>query len=236
MRVPNNDRPASGLDSATVRAAQLALAGKRPGIRGMLPFVGPAFIASIAYVDPGNFATNIQGGARFGYLLLWVVLASNVDRDVHPGALGQARHRHPAEPGRGVPRAVPAPGGVDPVGPLRAHRDGDRSGGGAGCGGRAPVAVRHAAGGRGPADGRAHVRHPRTPALRLPPAGGGADVAGGGDRRVLRRRDGLGRARLGRGRPPRPGPPSSRDPKACSWPSASWARRSCRTSCSSTRT
>jgi manganese transport protein len=76
MRVRSNDR-ASSLDSATVRAAQLALAGGRPGIRGMLPFLGPAFIASIAYIDPGNFATNIQGGARFGYLLLWVVLASN---------------------------------------------------------------------------------------------------------------------------------------------------------------
>lgn len=44
----------------------------------MLPFLGPAFVASIAYVDPGNFATNIQSGARFGYLLLWVVLVSNV--------------------------------------------------------------------------------------------------------------------------------------------------------------
>jgi Mn2+ and Fe2+ transporters of the NRAMP family len=40
--------------------------------------LGPAFVASIAYVDPGNFATNIQGGARFGYLLLWVVLAANL--------------------------------------------------------------------------------------------------------------------------------------------------------------
>src|SRR6202048_1888997 len=76
MQVRTDDLPSS-LDSATVRAAQQALAGKRPGIRGLLPFVGPAFIASIAYVDPGNFATNIQGGARFGYLLLWVVLASN---------------------------------------------------------------------------------------------------------------------------------------------------------------
>jgi manganese transport protein len=44
----------------------------------LLPFLGPAFIASIAYMDPGNFATNIQGGAQFGYLLLWVILASNV--------------------------------------------------------------------------------------------------------------------------------------------------------------
>jgi manganese transport protein len=76
MRIHNNGVPSS-LDSATVRAAQQALAGRRPGLRGLLPFVGPAFIASIAYVDPGNFATNIQSGARFGYLLLWVVLASN---------------------------------------------------------------------------------------------------------------------------------------------------------------
>lgn len=44
----------------------------------MLPFLGPAFIASIAYMDPGNFATNIQGGAQFGYLLVWVVVASNL--------------------------------------------------------------------------------------------------------------------------------------------------------------
>jgi manganese transport protein len=44
----------------------------------LLPFLGPAFIASVAYMDPGNFATNIQGGAKFGYLLLWVILASNL--------------------------------------------------------------------------------------------------------------------------------------------------------------
>jgi manganese transport protein len=43
-----------------------------------MPFLGPAFIASVAYVDPGNFATNIQGGAQFGYLLLWVIVASNL--------------------------------------------------------------------------------------------------------------------------------------------------------------
>jgi manganese transport protein len=44
----------------------------------LVPFLGPAFIASVAYVDPGNYATNIQGGAQFGYLLLWVVAASNL--------------------------------------------------------------------------------------------------------------------------------------------------------------
>ncbi|HET7566511.1 MAG TPA: Nramp family divalent metal transporter [Gaiellaceae bacterium] len=46
-------------------------------LRATLTMLGPAFVAAIAYVDPGNFATNIQGGAKFGYLLLWVVLAAN---------------------------------------------------------------------------------------------------------------------------------------------------------------
>ena len=48
------------------------------GWRRTLPLLGPAFVASIAYVDPGNVATNVQGGARHGYLLLWVVLAANL--------------------------------------------------------------------------------------------------------------------------------------------------------------
>ncbi len=47
-------------------------------LRATLAMLGPAFVAAIAYVDPGNFATNVQGGAKFGYLLLWVVLAANV--------------------------------------------------------------------------------------------------------------------------------------------------------------
>src|SRR5580765_4735044 len=51
---------------------------QRGRIGRLLPFLGPAFIASIAYMDPGNFATNIQGGAQFGYLLLWVVVLANL--------------------------------------------------------------------------------------------------------------------------------------------------------------
>jgi manganese transport protein len=47
-------------------------------LRATLSMLGPAFVAAIAYVDPGNFATNIQGGAKFGYLLLWVVLLANL--------------------------------------------------------------------------------------------------------------------------------------------------------------
>ncbi len=66
------------LTDGTRRAAGEVLAGRRRGVRGFLPFAGPAIIASIAYIDPGNFATNIQGGAQFGYLLLWVVVLANV--------------------------------------------------------------------------------------------------------------------------------------------------------------
>lgn len=50
----------------------------RGRLRATMAMLGPAFVASIAYVDPGNFATNIQGGARYGYLLLWVVVAANL--------------------------------------------------------------------------------------------------------------------------------------------------------------
>src|SRR5574340_728206 len=64
----------------TVATAHDVLAGtsKKGFFARLLPFLGPAFIASVAYMDPGNFATNIQGGAQFGYTLLWVVVASNL--------------------------------------------------------------------------------------------------------------------------------------------------------------
>jgi manganese transport protein len=72
--------------AADARAAALTELGPSPlerllargRLRATLSMLGPAFVASIAYVDPGNFATNIQGGAKFGYLLLWVVLVANL--------------------------------------------------------------------------------------------------------------------------------------------------------------
>ncbi len=67
-----------GLTANTLAAAEQSLLGKNVGLKGFLPFVGPAIIASIAYMDPGNFATNIQSGAKFGYMLLWVVVAANL--------------------------------------------------------------------------------------------------------------------------------------------------------------
>jgi manganese transport protein len=67
-------------DVKTRDSAHAALSddSKKRLITKLLPFLGPAFIASVAYVDPGNFATNIQGGSEFGYTLLWVILVSNL--------------------------------------------------------------------------------------------------------------------------------------------------------------
>jgi manganese transport protein len=50
----------------------------RGRVRGRIALLGPAFVAAVAYVDPGNFATNIAGGAKFGFLLVWVLLAANL--------------------------------------------------------------------------------------------------------------------------------------------------------------
>jgi manganese transport protein len=68
----------ASLSERTAAAASGLLAGRRGGLRAYLAFVGPAVVASIAYMDPGNFATNIQAGAKYGYGLLWVVLLANV--------------------------------------------------------------------------------------------------------------------------------------------------------------
>jgi manganese transport protein len=65
-------------EERVLRAAQKALNGQTRGLRALVPFLGPAFVAAVAYVDPGNFATNIAGGAQYGYMLLWVVLAANL--------------------------------------------------------------------------------------------------------------------------------------------------------------
>ncbi|HEY4026334.1 MAG TPA: Nramp family divalent metal transporter [Candidatus Dormibacteraeota bacterium] len=79
-----DDRQVMGLEGALsgeariLDAAERALSGERRGLRAVTPFLGPAFIAAVAYIDPGNFATNMAGGSQFGYTLLWVVLAANL--------------------------------------------------------------------------------------------------------------------------------------------------------------
>jgi manganese transport protein len=74
------DGQSDGRSDRVRDSARSILSGRsrRGRLARLLPFLGPAFIASVAYMDPGNFATNIQGGAEFGYLLIWVILVSNL--------------------------------------------------------------------------------------------------------------------------------------------------------------
>ena len=65
------------LSERTTTVIREVLDGHVRGWRAVLPFAGPAVVASVAYIDPGNFATDIQAGARYGYALLWVVLLAN---------------------------------------------------------------------------------------------------------------------------------------------------------------
>jgi len=68
---------AVNLTQRTEYSVRAALEGRSTGLGAFLPFVGPALIASVGYMDPGNFATNIEAGSRYGYGLLWVVLISS---------------------------------------------------------------------------------------------------------------------------------------------------------------
>jgi manganese transport protein len=74
-----SEQAGGGSDAKVLADAEHALGGTAKGLRRrVLPFLGPAFIAAVAYVDPGNFATNIQGGSAYGYLLVWVVVSANL--------------------------------------------------------------------------------------------------------------------------------------------------------------
>ena len=75
------DRPTASpptLTERTRRGMREALEGRRHGLARLLPFFGPAVVTSVAYIDPGNFATNIQAGAKYGFQLLWVVVLANL--------------------------------------------------------------------------------------------------------------------------------------------------------------
>ena len=65
-------------EAGTRAAARAALEGRKKGLLAFLPFLGPAFVASVAYIDPGNYATNIQSGSTYGYNLLWVIVLANL--------------------------------------------------------------------------------------------------------------------------------------------------------------
>lgn len=74
----SGNQASAGLSQRTESEIRAVLEGGRHGLATPLLFAGPALISSIAYMDPGNFATNIQAGALYGYGLLWVVLAANL--------------------------------------------------------------------------------------------------------------------------------------------------------------
>ena len=99
-------RPAPDAAGASRRLAQpsgLRLLRSRGRARGIVALLGPAFVAAVAYVDPGNFATNFTAGARFGYALAWVVVVANLMAmlvQYLSAKIGVAT-------GRDLPRAVP---------------------------------------------------------------------------------------------------------------------------------
>lgn len=69
---------ANGGGAAALKQAGLRKERKRRSLPGFIAVLGPAFVAAVAYIDPGNFATNVEGGAKYGYLLVWVVVAANL--------------------------------------------------------------------------------------------------------------------------------------------------------------
>ena len=78
--------------------------------RKLLAFAGPGYLVAVGYMDPGNWATDLAGGSRFGYTLLSVILLSNLMAVLLQGLALQARHRHRARSGAGLPRSLLAPG------------------------------------------------------------------------------------------------------------------------------
>src|SRR3954463_6065163 len=71
------EEAASALPEVHQPPSPLEMIRARGRLRARLAMLGPAFVAAVAYVDPGNFATNISAGAKYGYLLMWVILAAN---------------------------------------------------------------------------------------------------------------------------------------------------------------
>ncbi len=89
--------------------------------RRLLGFLGPGFLISVGYMDPGNWATDIAGGSRFGYTLLFVIMASNLMAILLQSLSSEAGRGHGARPGAALPREL------RPEGELRAvDRRGDR--------------------------------------------------------------------------------------------------------------
>jgi hypothetical protein len=83
---------------------------KRGSLRRLIAFVGPAYLVSVGYMDPGNWATDIEGGARFGYMLIWGCCCGPAD-PVHP-----VGHRHRSGSCPGLPTGISSPAQSFPLG------------------------------------------------------------------------------------------------------------------------
>ena len=191
----------------------------------LLPFIGPAFIAAVAYVDPGNFATNIAGGSRYGYTLVWVIVASNLMAmliQTLSAKLGVATGRNLAEVCRDrFPRRVVIGLWIQAEAIAIATDLAEFLGAALGLHLLFGIALLPAAG----ITAVVRLRDSRAAALRLPAVRGGDRRDGARDRRVLRRRAVQGASGSRRGRPPRRPARSSRGRARCCSPSGSSAPR-----------
>ena len=216
-------------EARVLEAAERSLTGRRRGVAALTPFLGPAFIAAVAYVDPGNFATNIAAGAKFGYALLWVVLAANLMAMIVQSLsakLGIATGQNLAEVCRDrFPRRVTYFLWIQAEAIAMATDLAEFTG--AALGLVDPLLVAALPVGADHRGGR--VRCACAPGTRLETWGGGDHGARGSDRCRVRNRG-----------PPGPGLRVGRRPRGVRadaselarrrfWPSGSSARRSCRT-------
>ena len=85
----------------------------------MLAFLGPGYLVAVGYMDPGNWATSLAGGAQFGYALLFVALLSNIMAIILQSLCARLAHRHRPRPRAGLPRRLPAWVAYPPVAARR---------------------------------------------------------------------------------------------------------------------
>ena len=206
----------------------------RGRLRATLAMLGPAFVAAIAYVDPGNFATNVPG--RRPVRLPAALGRAHGQPHGHAGAVpvGQARHRHRPQPARAGPRALPARAHRRPLAAGRSDGDGHRRRRVHGRGARPEPALRRAAAGGRPDHRRHRVRHPRAAASRLSPLRAGHHRPARHHLARLPLRDAAHQP-AGQGLARRPRPAPRRQQSLSCWRSASSARPSCRTPSTCTR-
>ena len=191
--------------------------------------LGPAFVAAIAYVDPGNVAANVSAGAQFGFLLVWVIFLANAmagTRAVPVGKTGPGQRPHPAR-GRRRPHPHAHPDRLLAAGRIGRHGNRSRRGGRRRH--RAVPAVRPAAAGR-----RHHHRRGVAAAAGRPEPPRPTDVRTGHQRPAADHRDRIPHQPVRRAaHRSATSPPgwcrASTAPRACCWPPRCWARRSCRT-------